>query len=180
MPSPILYVAPQPSPVGMPFVPHPAAPLPMFVPAIDPKRASLLNQIDYYFSNENLCRDVYLRQNMDEQGWVPISLIAGFNRVVQLTNSIEFVLETVRLSNVVEVQGDKIRKHNDWVNWLLPRTNNATSSSSPTPPNPENLAASLESVGLGGAADQNRLNSTGVASPGEALLSKSASGKLKN
>lgn len=34
-----------------------------------------------YCSNENLVKDTYLRSNMDEQGWVPISLIAGFNRV---------------------------------------------------------------------------------------------------
>lgn len=32
-------------------------------------------------SPENLCRDLYLRRNMDEHGWVHISLIAGFNRV---------------------------------------------------------------------------------------------------
>nr|GEW79220.1 RNA-binding protein Lupus La [Tanacetum cinerariifolium] len=29
-------------------------------------------------SNENFVRDTYLRQNMDEQGWISVSLIAGF------------------------------------------------------------------------------------------------------
>ncbi|URD91462.1 LA [Musa troglodytarum] len=84
MPSPIFYVATQPPPGVVPFVPHPSIPPAMFVPAINPQRASLLNQIDYYFSSNNLCKDVYLRQNMDEQGWVPISLIAGFPRVSEL------------------------------------------------------------------------------------------------
>lgn len=37
--------------------------------------------IFYGCSDENLCKDPFLRQNMDEQGWVPISLIAGFKRV---------------------------------------------------------------------------------------------------
>lgn len=32
-------------------------------------------------SDENLIKDTYLRQKMDEQGWVPISLIAGFKKV---------------------------------------------------------------------------------------------------
>jgi len=32
-------------------------------------------------SDANLVRDEYLRSNMDEQGWVPISLIASFPRV---------------------------------------------------------------------------------------------------
>ncbi|CAL9202592.1 la-related protein 1B isoform X1 [Musa acuminata AAA Group] len=124
MPSPIFYVATQPPPGVVPFVPHPSIPPAMFVPAINPQRASLLNQIDYYFSSNNLCKDVYLRQNMDEQGWVPISLIAGFPRVRQLTNNIDFILETVRSSTEVEVQGEKIRKRNDWMNWVLPPSNN--------------------------------------------------------
>lgn len=44
------------------------------------------NAIPFFSSSsaENLCRDVFLRQNMDQQGWVPISLIAGFNRVSEL------------------------------------------------------------------------------------------------
>ncbi|MBO8584264.1 hypothetical protein INO15_14165, partial [Staphylococcus aureus] len=75
------------------------------------------------FSSENLCKDVFLRQNMDEQGWVPISLIASFNRVKQLTVYFPAIVEAVRSSTVVEVQGDKIRKRNDWMNWLLPPPN---------------------------------------------------------
>ncbi|THU56182.1 hypothetical protein C4D60_Mb11t14560 [Musa balbisiana] len=142
MHSPVFYVATQPPPGGVPFVPHPALPPAVFIPTIDPQRASLLKQIDYYFSSDNLCKDVFLRQNMDEQGWVPISLIAGFNRVRQLTNSIDFILDTVQLSTEVEVQGEKIRKRNDWMNWVLPPNNNQfanISSQSPATPNSDNL-----------------------------------------
>lgn len=32
-------------------------------------------------SDENLIKDTFLRGKMDEQGWVPISLIATFKRV---------------------------------------------------------------------------------------------------
>ncbi|URD91468.1 LA [Musa troglodytarum] len=80
--APFLSLPLQVQPFGNPMLY--AVPPAMFVPAINPQRASLLNQIDYYFSSNNLCKDVYLRQNMDEQGWVPISLIAGFPRVSEL------------------------------------------------------------------------------------------------
>jgi la-related protein 1 len=63
---------------GLPFVPHPASPQAILV---DPLRKELLEQIDYYFSDDNLCKDTYLRQRMDDQGWVPLSLIAGFPKV---------------------------------------------------------------------------------------------------
>lgn len=32
-------------------------------------------------SDANLVKDDYLRSNMDDEGWVPINLIAGFPRV---------------------------------------------------------------------------------------------------
>ncbi|MED6193569.1 hypothetical protein PIB30_020713 [Stylosanthes scabra] len=80
----------------------------------------IVNQIDYYFSNDNLIKDLYLRQNMDEQGWVPISLIAGFKKVMQLTDNVQIVLDAVRTSSVIEVNGDKIRRGNDWERWLIP------------------------------------------------------------
>ncbi|XP_043712039.1 la-related protein 1C-like [Telopea speciosissima] len=121
MTSPVYYVpAPHPDSLrGVPFIAH-APPPAIYFPAPDPQlRDMLVKQIEYYFSAENLCKDIFLRQNMDEQGWVAVSLIAGFNRVKLLTNSIPFILDAVRSSTVVEVQGDRIRKRNDWMNWLL-------------------------------------------------------------
>ena len=35
-------------------------------------------------SDGNLQRDKHMKDNMDNQGWIPISLIAGFNRVIRL------------------------------------------------------------------------------------------------
>lgn len=131
--SPIYYVAAPLHPESLRGVPFSSYPVPtqqvMFFPAADPQRAMLLKQIDYYFSPENLCKDLYLRQNMDDQGWVPISLIAGFNRVRQLTNNIQYIVDTVQLSNEVEVQGDKIRKRSDWMAWILPPADNLVSAS---------------------------------------------------
>lgn len=50
---------------------------------------------EYYFSIENLERDFFLRRKMDEQGFLPISLIAGFHRVQALTTNLSLILEVI-------------------------------------------------------------------------------------
>ncbi|RIA82146.1 hypothetical protein C1645_835849 [Glomus cerebriforme] len=84
----------------------------------------ILQQIEYYFSIENLCKDIYLRNNMDSEGYVPISLLAGFNRVKALTMDEKLVREALLMSYIVEVIGDKVRKREGWEFWLLPKQNN--------------------------------------------------------
>lgn len=37
-------------------------------------RPLLIQQIEYYFSIDNLCKDVFLRLHMDADGWVPIQV----------------------------------------------------------------------------------------------------------
>ncbi|KAL3845005.1 hypothetical protein ACJIZ3_002408 [Penstemon smallii] len=103
----------------------------------------ILNQIDYYFSNENLVKDTFLRKKMDAEGWVPIKFIAGFKRVTQLTDNIQLILDSILASNIVEVQGDKIRRKGDWTKWLLPPDPQSLTRSSP-----DMLAAHLNTVTL--------------------------------
>ncbi|XP_043709672.1 la-related protein 1C [Telopea speciosissima] len=186
MTSPVYYVpAPHPDSLrGVPFIAHVPPPA-IFFPAPDPQlRAVLVKQIDYYFSSENLCKDIFLRQNMDEQGWVSVSLIAGFNRVKQLTNNVPFILDAVRSSTVVEIQGDKIRKRNDWMNWPLPPSSQFTTTSGPSSPGISSydmLATRIQSVGL---EDGKTSNHYGTRSPAEtrkeSVLSRSSSGELNS
>ncbi|XP_074302550.1 la-related protein 1C-like [Silene latifolia] len=98
------------------------APMPqMYFPAPDLELyTDIMKQIDYYFSNENLVRDTFLRQKMDENGWVSVGVISEFNKVKSLTNDTFQILEAVRHSMVVEVQGDKIRRRGDWMRWVMP------------------------------------------------------------
>ncbi|XP_054794153.1 la-related protein 1C-like [Prosopis cineraria] len=103
---------------GMPFFTH-SPPSAMFFPVAESPLANMIvNQIDYYFSDANLVKDEYLRSNMDEQGWVSISLIASFPRVKSLTSNIQLILDSLRTSTIVEVQGDKLRRRNEWKTWL--------------------------------------------------------------
>eukprot|EP00850_Spirogloea_muscicola_P001423 SM000005S17220 [mRNA] locus=s5:857204:863644:- [translate_table: standard] len=66
-----------------------------------PLQALLIRQIDI----ENLCRDIFLRSKMDEQGFIDIAVIAQFNRVKMLTNDTALILDSLRNSAVVEIQG---------------------------------------------------------------------------
>lgn len=122
---------------GMIYMPGPVPPMvapmpsPIYFPFVDPHHANIMKQIDYYFSNENLVRDTFLRGKMDEQGWVPVSLIAGFNKVSSLTKDIQLILGVMRASTLVEVQGDKLRRRNDWMRWLMPPPAQYSSASSP-------------------------------------------------
>lgn len=90
----------------VPTAPSPIPPLPV----LDLKQ-QLKAQLEYYFSRENLITDRYLRCQMDADQYVPISIIAGFRKITQLTNDYNLVLDALRESNQVEVdeKGEKVR-----------------------------------------------------------------------
>ena len=50
-------------------------------------------QVNYYFSDENLLRDEYLRRQMDGEGWISIELLATFNRLRSLTTDVHLIGE---------------------------------------------------------------------------------------
>lgn len=119
-----------PPPFDMPYLPPPPPHLaqpsqPMPVPItrppypLDPLRYHLLGQVEYYLSPDNVVHDFFLRQQMDSKGFVPISLIASFNRAQRLTTSIELVKEVLLLSSIAEVYGDHVRMKS-WEQWVLP------------------------------------------------------------
>lgn len=91
-------------------------------------RASILKQIEYYFSDENLHNDRYLIGLMDDQGWVPISTVADFKRVKRMSTDIPFIVDVLQNSDNVEVQDDKIRKRNNWSKWIQTSSGNSGSS----------------------------------------------------
>ncbi|XP_033742068.1 la-related protein 1B-like [Pecten maximus] len=78
-------------------------------------------QIEYYFSEENLQKDFFLRRRMSKEGWLPISLIAGFHRVQNLTRDIQVIIDSVSGSTAVEISEDftKMRSGVDPEKWPL-------------------------------------------------------------
>ncbi|CAF0761772.1 unnamed protein product [Rotaria sordida] len=83
-------------------------------------RELLRRQVEYYFSTENLEADIFLRQQMSKDGYVPLSLIANFNRVQTLCDDINFIADAVKDSLVVELN-DKcmVRCRTEPTRWPL-------------------------------------------------------------
>ncbi|KAL3340792.1 hypothetical protein AABB24_029098 [Solanum stoloniferum] len=85
--TPFFYVPPlSPEPYSAVPVINQAPQLPQHLPLVDPNLpSSLVTQIEYYFSDANLVKDDFLRVQMDEEGWVPMHLIANFPRLTEIT-----------------------------------------------------------------------------------------------
>ncbi|KAI0336795.1 hypothetical protein GY45DRAFT_1377368 [Cubamyces sp. BRFM 1775] len=113
-PPPPHMAAPQGSTLPPLPVPHTQLLFPL-----DSTRYYLLGQLEYYLSSQNLAQDFYLRQQMDSRGWIPISLIASFNRVQKLTTDPQLVTDVLVLSSLVEVRDGYVRTH-QWRQYVLP------------------------------------------------------------
>jgi la-related protein 1 len=64
-------------------------------------------QIEYYFSDENLETDIFLRRKMDTNGFIALSVIAAFNRVKSLSQSYDLIVESIRSSDKLELSEDQ-------------------------------------------------------------------------
>jgi la-related protein 1 len=119
-------------------------------------RAMLLGavrqQVEHYLSVQNLVKDVYLRQAMDQAGWIPAHIITGFNRMRMLLapalatqaapDVAALLLEALGPSDSVEIAADAsaLRCAQDPTKWVLPTalpsTQPATQGTKQTAPAP--------------------------------------------
>ncbi len=108
----------------------------------------LRSQLEYYYSVENLCRDMYFRKQMSlENGGVSLSVISNFNRVRSLLDLakpfyspqeshlssaaqykvwlLDILRSAIQESLSIEVIEDRghsfVRLKQDWSYWLLPQ-----------------------------------------------------------
>jgi len=88
------------------------------LPSHDP--VAIMKQVEWYFQEDNLERDIFLRQNMDERGYVPADIIASFNRLKSHGITKAEILLCCKASTVVKVKGDKIKCRKLWYTWVLP------------------------------------------------------------
>lgn len=56
---------------------------------------------------------------MDARGWIPIQVIASFNRVRTLTPDVQLVTDVLALSSMVEVRNVHVRTL-QWQQFVLP------------------------------------------------------------
>lgn len=97
---------------------------------------------EYYFSVDNLCKDLFLRKHMDSQGFVMLSFIAGFKRVKTLTEDFDLLRHVCRQLRNVEYQAgedgvDRLRPREKWQQWVLPMAQRDPSGQHEGPPPPK-------------------------------------------
>lgn len=81
----------------------------------------ILGQLEYYFSMQNLAMDFFLRQQMDNRGWVDMNMISSFNRLKSLGADVDMVKQVAEMSSIIEVADEYIRlAHGQWKQWVLP------------------------------------------------------------
>ncbi|SMY20234.1 unnamed protein product [Zymoseptoria tritici ST99CH_1A5] len=108
-------------PNGMPMHPMP------YNPMIDQQYLwdMVSNQLEYYFSLDNLLKDMFLRKNMDSQGFVFLDVIASFNRMKQLTTDKDLIKTVCLKADVIEIRvgddgKDRLRRREGWEQFVLP------------------------------------------------------------
>lgn len=93
----------------------------------DDQKAQLRHQVEYYFSTDNLCKDLFLREHMERDGWVALDLIRTFPRVSKFSVSSKKLMEACAKSEKLEIDDnqEKIRLANadersKWANTPVP------------------------------------------------------------
>lgn len=81
---------------------------------------AIRHQIEYYFSEENLIKDNYMRLNMSSEGFLSIELISNFNKIKQFNVDIETITRAIEVSDKLDVVDRKIvRPVIDPLRWPL-------------------------------------------------------------
>jgi la-related protein 1 len=101
--------------------------IPPFNQVVDPQYLydSVSHQLEYYFSLDNLLKDMFLRKNMDSQGFVFLDVVASFNRMKQLTTDKDLIKTVCLRSEVIEIRvgedgKDRLRRREGWEQFMLP------------------------------------------------------------
>jgi hypothetical protein len=93
---------------------------PLFSPAERPALLKAVqSQVEYYFSTNNLVKDMFLRKQMDREGYITLGCIMGFKRLSMLTRDPELVKEAIAESPQVELHNDMVRRKGDWDQFLV-------------------------------------------------------------
>jgi la-related protein 1 len=113
---------------------------------------------EYYFSIDNLCKDMFLRNNMDSQGYVLLSVIADFKRIKALTEDMDLLRHVCgQLKNIEYRPGedgvDRLRRKDGWDQWIRPMSERVPSAQNDGPP-----PSSRPSVRKQGSNEQYRFN----------------------
>lgn len=88
-----------------------------------------------------------MRHKMDEQGFVPITLVASFNRIQGLSSDVDFIIEAVKDSPAVEIVDNfRVRPRVDPLQWPMREKEPMYKTNVPVGATPVLVAAPLASI----------------------------------
>ncbi|EDV44228.2 uncharacterized protein Dana_GF16129, isoform D [Drosophila ananassae] len=83
-------------------------------------KEAIKKQVEYYFSADNLAGDFFLRRKMDPEGYIPVTLIASFHRVLALTTDVALIVNAIKESDKLELfEGYKVRTKTTPTVWPI-------------------------------------------------------------
>ncbi|TGZ77543.1 hypothetical protein EX30DRAFT_199168 [Ascodesmis nigricans] len=86
----------------------------------------LTSQINYYFSVDNLCKDIYLRKHMDDEGYVRVSFLLSFPRVASHAQDVNFVRDAILQSSELTLAQSHneyfVRRRTGWERFVFPES----------------------------------------------------------
>jgi la-related protein 1 len=111
-------------------------------------RFALTFHREYYFSVENMIKDVYMRKHMDSQGFILLSFIADFKRLKSMTTDLELIKfvcqQSANIEHRIGPDGlDRLRMYAGWEQWVMPMSDRDPSAQNDgptvlhTPPPPQ-------------------------------------------
>ncbi|CAK0832414.1 unnamed protein product [Prorocentrum cordatum] len=129
------------------------------LPGSGSKEARLQQQIEYYFSVNNVCHDMHLRALMDRFGWVRLEALCEFPRLRSLGATAATAAEALRTSETVELSSDahRARIRNVTLREAFPKVVDPVARIGPPVAAAEAAAAAAarggttQAAGLGGA-----------------------------
>lgn len=88
------------------------------------RHQALGRQLEYYFSDENLGTDVFLRRQMDAEGFVAFDVVANFNRIRHISNGDENAVraaihDTPSIEFVIGDGKELMRRRGDWQKFII-------------------------------------------------------------
>ncbi|KAK8095322.1 La domain family [Apiospora kogelbergensis] len=104
----------------------------------------VVNQLEYYFSLDNMCKDIWIRKRMDSQGYVKLEIIREFKRMKQINQDHGLLRYACEVAPSIEFvigddQQERVRLREGWQEWVLP--NKQRDASVAADPGPQNVYA---------------------------------------
>ena len=142
-------------------------PAPMSPAELEQLKIAVVCQVEYFFSDDELCRNTFLRRHMDCEGFVPAAIIFNFPSIAAYCFHYYDLLTILsEKSNFLEIDqvNETLRRRDDYRKWLHPNDEGGfgcprwikqaedATPNEPNEPNDENIMAATDKLAADAAA----------------------------